>query len=360
MQTTIALVGLAAMAYAAPQASLAPTSAAPAGCSPNYSGTFEISAYNTTVKRDLSKRAACGGDGTLVITLKDGKLTDAKNRVGEIVANYQFQFDPEPQTGAIYTSGFSACNNGSLALGGSAVFYECLSGGFYNLYDRHWAAQCEPILLGITPCGSTSNSPVSQGSDGQPAGTAVGQKTDGQPTGTAVGQKSDGQPTGTAVAPKPVSQISDGQAQAPSAVPIPISQIGDGQVQVPTAAISQIADGQIQAGKPTPAPISQISDGQIQATTAAPKPSAPISQISDGQIQATGAPKNPISQISDGQIQASKTSAPVISQISDGQIQATGKANSTAPLQVTSSGSSFKVGSQLAAIVLGVAAVVLL
>jgi len=55
MQTTIALLGLAAVAYAAPQASLAPTSAAPAGCSPNYSGTFEISAYNTTVKRDLSK-----------------------------------------------------------------------------------------------------------------------------------------------------------------------------------------------------------------------------------------------------------------------------------------------------------------
>jgi len=350
MQTTIALLGFAAAAYAAPQAALAPTAAAPAGCSPSYSGTFEISAYNTTVKRDLTKRAACGGDGTLVITLANGKLTDAKNRVGEIVANYQFQFDPEPQTGAIYTSGFSACSNGSLALGGSAVFYECLSGGFYNLYDRHWAAQCEPILLGITPCGSSSGAAVSQGADGQPTGTS----------GAPISQKTDGQPTGTSVAPKPVSQISDGQAQAPSA--IPISQITDGQIQVPTAAISQISDGQIQAGKPTPAPISQISDGQVQATTAAPKPSAPISQISDGQIQATSAPKAPISQISDGQIQASKTSAPVISQISDGQIQATGKANATStPLQVTSSGSSFKTfGSQLAAIVLGVAAVALL
>jgi len=350
MQTTIALLGLAAVAYAAPQAALAPTAAAPAGCSPNYSGTFELSPYNITVKRDLNKRAACGGAGTLVVNLANGKLTDAQNRIGEIVANYQFQFDPQPQTGAIYTSGFSACSNGSLALGGSAVFYECLSGGFYNLYDRHWAAQCEPILLGITPCGgSASAAPVSQGADGQPTGTSVG----------VISQKTDGQPTGTAVAPKPVSQISDGQPQAPSA--IPISQITDGQIQVPTAAISQISDGQIQA-KPTPAPISQISDGQVQATTAAPKPSAPISQISDGQIQATSAPKAPISQISDGQIQASKTSAPVISQISDGQIQATGKANATStPLQVTSSGSSFKTfGSQLAAIVLGVAAVALL
>jgi len=372
MQTTIALLGLAAVAYAAPQAALAPTASAPAGCSPSYSGTFEISAYNTTSKRDLSPRAACGGDGTLVITLANGKLADAKNRVGEIVANYQFQFDPEPQTGAIYTSGFSACSNGSLALGGSAVFYQCLSGGFYNLYDRSWAPQCQPILLGITPCGSGSGPAVG----GAPA---VSQKTDGQPTGTAatpISQQGDGQPTGAPAGPKPVSQISDGQPQAASAAAAPkISQIGDGQVQVPTARVSQIADGQIQV-KPTPAaPVSQIGDGQVQATTAAPKPSAPISQISDGQIQATTAPKisqisdgqiqattaPKISQISDGQIQASATSAPKISQISDGQIQATGKANSTTPpLQVANSGSSLVFGSQLAAIVLGAAAAALL
>lgn len=56
-----------------------------------------------------------------------------------IAANYQFQFDAPPQAGAIYTTGFSLCANGSLALGGSAIFYQCLSGSFYNLYDRDWA-----------------------------------------------------------------------------------------------------------------------------------------------------------------------------------------------------------------------------
>jgi hypothetical protein len=56
-----------------------------------------------------------------------------------IAANYQFQFDAPPQAGAIYTTGFSLCSNNSLALGGSAIFYQCLSGSFYNLYDRDWA-----------------------------------------------------------------------------------------------------------------------------------------------------------------------------------------------------------------------------
>jgi hypothetical protein len=314
-------------------------------------------------KRDLTKRAACGGPGTLVIQLAGGKLTDSQNRIGEIVANYQFQFDPQPQTGAIYTSGFSACNNGSLALGGSAVFYECLSGGFYNLYDRSWAPQCQPILLDIIPCGGSSSAAVGQSADGQPTGTAV----------APIGQSMDGQPTGTSIVPSPVSQITDGQVQAQSGVPI--SQITDGQIQVVTAMpmpISQISDGQIQATPAPAAPISQISDGQVQATPAA----APISQISDGQIQATSAAVAPISQISDGQVQATAAGAPIsqisdgqiqatsavapISQISDGQIQATGAANSSStPLQVTNSGNSMVV-SQFAAIVMAVAGVALL
>ena len=56
-----------------------------------------------------------------------------------IAANYQFQFDNPPQAGAIYTTGFSLCANNTLALGGSAIWYQCLSGSFYNLYDRDWA-----------------------------------------------------------------------------------------------------------------------------------------------------------------------------------------------------------------------------
>jgi hypothetical protein len=290
MQTTFALAALAAMAYAIPQGvtgEIAPSTSAPDGCSADYSGTFQITAVNSVViKREIYKRA-CGDSGSLVITLAGGQLHDAKGRTGYIAANYQFQFDDPPQAGAIYTAGFSACNNGSLALGGSNVFYECLSGDFYNLYDRKWASHCQPILIDIIPCGS-SGDPVGQQSDGQPTGTGIATVTeisDGQPQA----------PTAT-VAPVPITQISDGQPQAPTATvaPVPITQISDGQPQAPTATVA-------------PVPITQISDGQPQAPTATVAP-VPISQISDGQPQAPTATATvapvPISQISDGQPQA--------------------------------------------------------
>jgi hypothetical protein len=90
---------------------------------------------------------ACKTNSTLSMSLSNGILTDSVGRTGYIASNYQFQFDKPPQAGAIYTAGFSLCANGSLALGGSNVFWQCLSGSFYNLYDRHWAAQCSPITI---------------------------------------------------------------------------------------------------------------------------------------------------------------------------------------------------------------------
>ena len=259
-------------------------------------------------------------------------MTDAQSRVGYIADNYQFQFDGPPQAGAIYTGGFSVCGNGSLALGGSAIFYQCLSGSFYNLYDRSWAPQCEPILISVLPCGGN------------------------------VGQIGDGQVTGTGAVPA-VTQIADGQIQGTTA--IAVSELPDGQPQVPTGLISQIADGQIQNPTAAPAPVvSQIGDGQIQAPTATAGPV--ISQIGDGQIQAPTSAAV-ISQIGDGQIQApTATAGPVISQIGDGQIQApTG--NATAPSAtsvpsqiVTGAGLSTSVGSSFAFALAGVAAVLLL
>jgi hypothetical protein len=93
------------------------------------------------------KLVACRTDSTLSMSLSNGILTDSAGRTGYIAANYQFQFDNPPQAGAIYTSGFSVCANGSLALGGSNVFWQCLSGNFYNLYDRYWASQCSPVTI---------------------------------------------------------------------------------------------------------------------------------------------------------------------------------------------------------------------
>jgi hypothetical protein len=349
MQTTFALAALAAVAYAAPQGvtiDISPSSSAPAGCAGSYNGAFEITIINSTiVKRDTIKRdSTCGTPGFLTLTLANGVLKDAQGRTGYIADNYQFQFDAPAQTGAIYTAGFSVCGNGSLALGGSNIFYECLSGDFYNLYDRHWAAQCEPILIDVLPCGSTTG--VTQAPDGQPAGTTIG----------VVTQISDGQPQGQSAVP--VSEFTDGQPQVVTSMPKPVvTQISDGQVQAPTGKpVTQISDGQVQA--PTGKPVTQISDGQVQAPTG-----KPVTQISDGQVQApTG---KPVTQISDGQVQAPKTtsSVAVVTQISDGQIQATKApaANATTtPIPFIGAGNGLTVGSSLAALIMGVAAVLLL
>lgn len=329
MQTVFGLLALAAsVVNAFPQGvtqNISPPSPAPAGCQPDYSGPFQISVTNVSSSAKVKRQAK-----TLTITLSGGVLKDDQQRTGYIAANYQFQFDGPPQAGAIYTSGFSVCGNGTLALGGSAIFYQCYSGGFYNLYDRSWAAQCSPIYIEVIGGGSSSG------------GGAATQATDGQPAVTTqkVSQISDGQVQGT---PNPVAQIGDGQVQNGPKV----SQISDGQIQAsPQPAVSQISDGQVQASPaaPKPAVVSQISDGQVQATPAAPKvsqisdgqvqasPAAPkVSQISDGQIQATPGPK--VSQISDGQIQASPK--PVVSQISDGQVQAPSTTSAAAPVQQT-------------------------
>jgi hypothetical protein len=90
---------------------------------------------------------ACKTNSSLEISLADGVLTDSVGRTGYIAANFQFQFDKPPQAGAIYTAGWSVCANGSLALGGSNVFYQCLSGNFFNLYNENWAAQCSPVTI---------------------------------------------------------------------------------------------------------------------------------------------------------------------------------------------------------------------
>jgi hypothetical protein len=83
----------------------------------------------------------------LACTLKDGVLKDPYNRIGSVVANYQFQFDGPPQAGAIYTGGFSVCKNGSLALGDSAIWWRCMSGEFGNLYDRWIGDQCSEVRI---------------------------------------------------------------------------------------------------------------------------------------------------------------------------------------------------------------------
>ncbi|QPG76968.1 hypothetical protein FOA43_004362 [Brettanomyces nanus] len=110
-----------------------------------------------TAKKEKEKRDAtavtqvgCKSGEALTMSLKDSILTDSAGRIGSIVANQQFQFDgPPPQAGAIYAAGWSITDDGKLAIGTTTTFYQCLSGGFYNLYDKSIGAQCAPVNLYI-------------------------------------------------------------------------------------------------------------------------------------------------------------------------------------------------------------------
>lgn len=236
------ILSLAAAAVAMPQAS------SPAGCSDSADGTFQISTVNVTsrsTKRDLERRQL---SGVLTLSLEGGKLTDQAGRTGYIASNYQFQFDAPVQAGARETSGFGLCSNDSLSLGSTTVFYQCLSGDFYNLYSQSIGAQCIPIHIQAVMGGGGAT-----------------QLPDGQPQASGVTQISDGQPQATQPAPA-VTQISDGQPQA--SAPGVVTQISDGQPQATAPVVTQISDGQPQAS--APALVSQISDGQPQASAPAP------------------------------------------------------------------------------------------
>ncbi|OWB76659.1 hypothetical protein B5S32_g814 [[Candida] boidinii] len=96
------------------------------------------------------KQVSCYSDDALSMQLSGAVLTDKHGRIGSIVANRQFQFDgPPPQAGAIYAGGWSITDDGKLAIGNNTVFYQCLSGTFYNLYDESIGDQCEPVNLDV-------------------------------------------------------------------------------------------------------------------------------------------------------------------------------------------------------------------
>ena len=154
-----------------------PNTPAPAGCQPSFSGSFAISTVVASAapsaipapspgspatpggygspspsSPSFGSSTACNSPSTVSLTLSRGVLLDSMGRTGEIAANQQLQFDSPPQSSAIYTGGFSACANSSLALGGSTIFYSCVSGGFSNLFDMAISSQCTPVNIQIEPC----------------------------------------------------------------------------------------------------------------------------------------------------------------------------------------------------------------
>jgi hypothetical protein len=119
--------------------------------SSSASGSASSSASTATSSAESDSpvtAVSCKTSGTLTLSLSDSVLTDSQGRIGSIVANRQFQFDgPPPQAGAIYAAGWSITEEGNLAIGDNDVFYQCLSGTFYNLYDESIGDQCSPIYL---------------------------------------------------------------------------------------------------------------------------------------------------------------------------------------------------------------------
>jgi hypothetical protein len=261
MRHSLAFLALAATAFAIPQAvteDISPKDGPPKGCTTSYSGQFEVTIFKPgNTKRDLSEKRSCNGEGVLVLNLKDGVLKDAQDRTGYISDSYQFQFDKPAQSGAIYTSGFSVCSNGTLALGPSAIFWQCKSGDFYNLYDRDWAEQCEPVEFGVMPCGKGSSSKSA------PKKRIVGSSV---------------------IATTVVTVVSDGTTkEVPTTIAVPMCQIGDGQVQVRTTPCDDMELPII-----TAPPVSQVSDGKLQVPTTAPPAPPAVQQNNPGEAGKPG------------------------------------------------------------------------
>ncbi|KAH7139127.1 hypothetical protein B0J11DRAFT_35800 [Dendryphion nanum] len=145
---------------------IAPEAPPPPGCRQTVDGNFTIGiAVLPLARRETAAEAALGA---LQCSLKDGILRDSYGRTASIVANFQFQFDGPPQAGAIYTGGFSVCQNNSLALGGSTVWWRCMSGEFGNLYDRTIGDQCAQVRI----VAQLLNAPSSSSSSVTPSRTA--------------------------------------------------------------------------------------------------------------------------------------------------------------------------------------------
>jgi len=345
MQVTLALVALAASAYA--QDCLTST----------YTGTFSLNPVNVSsaaTKRSLeSRQSGCASSGALVINLNNGVLTDSKGRIGSIVANYQFQFDgPPAQAGALVTSGYSICGNNTLATNGQAVWYQCSDLTRTSIYGPNLTpigASCYQVYYEVIPC---SGSPSS-------ASQSVSVSADGQPGVTA------------ASSCVPITTMSDGQPVV-SACPttsscVPITTLSDGQPVVSSCPTTSSC-----------VPITTLSDGQpvVSSCPTSVASCVPITTLSDGQPVVSSCPTStssclPITTMSDGQpvvVPCSATSVPaataaVVGQSSDGQVAATGgifpSATPSGFLSVNE-GSSLQMGSQVGAAVVGAFAVLFL
>lgn len=149
---------------------------APAGCATTRPETFDILITPGTgakVKRSLgflSEGVELNSelphtnqrrDNTLLIlTLTGGTIVEASGRVGFVATDGSFQFQHTPLPNQLYTGPFSICANSTLALGGTANWYQCLNGSSYSLYyfESPAVSDCTLIHIEEDPINSTSTS----------------------------------------------------------------------------------------------------------------------------------------------------------------------------------------------------------
>ncbi|CEP24388.1 unnamed protein product [Cyberlindnera jadinii] len=144
-ETVLSSLSEAEIAKTATTTSISSTSAEESSSS---SSSESESATATLAVEDYFKQKSARSSTALAMTLNNTILLDSHGRVGSIVANRQFQFDgPPPQAGAIYAAGWAISTDGNLMIGDNDIFYQCLSGTFYNLYDESLGEHCQPVYL---------------------------------------------------------------------------------------------------------------------------------------------------------------------------------------------------------------------
>jgi len=260
MLSSLALLGFAAIVAAspAPQATasgyqvtpyLTASGPAPSGCVSSYPGPFALSPSNVTSSKH-SKRQSASSPTILIESLEDGVMKDSKNTFAYIASNGQFQNNPpsspQPQPGAIITAGYSVCSNGTLALGGSAIWWECNGGSRSAFYDVSQGPQCYMIYFNVVPASTSSGT------------TAIIPTT----TVSVATVSSEGQGQGGTTV-TPVTESSEGQGGAGSSATVAASTV---------TPITVSSEGQGEAG----------TSATVAATTVTPVTVAPEGQPGAG------------------------------------------------------------------------------
>ena len=160
-------------------------------------------------------------------------MTDQCGRTGSVVANSQFQFDDLVQVDALAADGFSICENNTLSVLGSAVFYQCLNAkteersAFNNLYTENQGGQCNASYIQAVFCEVPDDQLEEISNEAACSVTGIQTNTAATPTATGEAEDSGAVAPTTTAAPAPfpaangTNPIATGSAPPPGATSAP-------------------------------------------------------------------------------------------------------------------------------------------